>query len=1071
MRSWRMNAVPCMVAVLAMSPSQARSAAVPVSRAAAPAHMGTIAPAYDPALLGALRWRSIGPYRGGRVTAVTGVAGQPRLFYMGATGGGVWRTTDAGTSWQSLSDSSFGTGSVGAIAVSASDPNVIVVGMGEAPIRGNVSHGDGVYRSTDAGRTWRHVGLERTSQISRVRIDPRDPDVIFVAAQGRVFGASAERGVYRSRDGGRTWERVLFVDEQTGASDLAMDPTNPRILYAGFWQVQRKPWSLESGGRSSGLWKSVDGGDTWTKLTGQEGNGLPKGLLGKICVTVSPARPERVWAMIEAEEGGLFRSDDAGRNWTRVNDERKIRQRAWYFSRLTADPEDPDKLYVLNVALHRSRDGGRTFTNVPSEHGDHHDLWIAPEDPQRMILGDDGGAAVSQDGAATWSSLETQPTAQFYRIAADDQFPYRLYGAQQDNSTVSIPSRTTGFGIEREDWFDVGGCESGWIAPHPRDPQVVFAGCYLGYISRVDLRTRQQREVTVYPENALGHGAEGMKYRFQWNFPILFSKHEPNALFAGGNRLFRSTDDGQSWQAVSPDLTRNDPTKQGVSGGPITKDNTSVEYYCTIFSVSESPRQAGVWWAGSDDGRVHVTRDGCATWTDVTPSGLPEWSQINAIDASPHDPGTAYIAAVRYKLDDFAPYVYVTRDYGRTWKRITAGLPGNSFVRVVREDPVRKGLLYAGTETGVWVSFDAGERWQSLQRNLPTVPITDLLVKGDDLCAATQGRSFWILDDVTPLRQITPEVAKRDMHLFAPATAIRTGGFSVPRQDAGSNPPRGATVRWWLAKAPADSVPVTLEILDAEDRVVRAWDRKGEVPADTSDKARTGDKVGAAAGVNTFVWNLRERAAFRLEGTVLWGGDPDAPIAVPGRYSVRLKVGERTLREPLIVQKDPRLATSDADFASQHALLVQIRDRFTRAHDAVASIRTLRRDLDATIDRAKRLGPAAALEDSAKALGKRLTAVEEALHQTKSKSNQDPLNFPIRLDDKLANLAGTVASADARPTAQALEVHADLAARIDAQLAAYRRLLDEDLARFNRMVAEQQVPAVVPAKAKVVPGR
>ncbi len=1060
------------VLVMLLSPHDAALAQRPAAtRAAAPAHTGTIAPAYDPALLSALQWRSIGPFRGGRVTAVAGVPGEPRLFYMGATGGGVWRTMDDGASWQSLADSSFGTGSVGAIAVAASDANVIVVGMGETPIRGNVSHGDGVYGSTDAGRTWRHLGLERTSQISRVRIHPKDPDVIYVASQGRVFGPNEERGIYRSRDGGRTWSRILFVDAKTGASDLAMDPTNPRILYAGFWQVVRKPWTFESGGPGSSLWKSTDGGDTWTKLTGQEGNGLPKGMLGKICVTVSPAKPDRVWAMVEAEEGGLFRSDDAGRSWQRVNEERKLRQRAWYYNRLTADPVDPDRLYVLNVSLHRSKDGGRTFEGVSVGHGDTHDLWIAPEDPQRMVLGDDGGAEVTLDGGRNWSTLGNQPTAQFYRVAADDQFPYRLYGGQQDNSTVSIPSRTTGFGIERQDWFAVGGCESGWVAPHPKDPQIVFAGCYLGYLSRIDLRTQQQREVTVYPDIALGHGVEGMKHRFQWNFPIVFSKHDPSALYAAGNRLFRSTDDGQSWTAVSPDLTRNDPSKLGASGGPITKDNTSVEYYCTIFSLSESPKQAGLWWAGSDDGRVHVTRDGCATWTDVTPSGLPEWSQINSVDASPHEPGTAFITAVRYKLDDFAPYVYVTRDYGKSWNRITSGLPANSFVRVVREDPVRKGLLYAGSETGAWVSFDAGQRWQSLQRNLPTVPITDLLVKGDDVCISTQGRSFWILDDVTPLRQLTPDVAKSQAHLFAPATAVRFASASVTRTDAGTNPAPGAVIRWTLKTAPADSIPVTLEILDSQNRVVRAWDRKGEVFADTTDKTRTGDKVPARVGANSFVWNLRERAAFRLEGTVLWAGTPDAPTAVPGRYTARLQVGERELLQPIAVIKDPRLETSDEDFRSQHALLVTIRDQFTRAHDAVASIRALRRDLDATIERAKRADKTGALEDSAKAIGKRLTAVEEALHQTKSKSNQDPLNFPVRLDDKLATLASTVGSADARPTAQSLDVHADLSAKIEAQLATYRRLLDEDVARFNRMVSEAQVPAVVPAKPKVLPSR
>uniref|UniRef100_A0A832I2W2 Glycosyl hydrolase n=1 Tax=Eiseniibacteriota bacterium TaxID=2212470 RepID=A0A832I2W2_UNCEI len=1010
-----------------------------------------------------MRWRLVGPFRGGRVTAVTGVPGSPRLYYMGATGGGVWRTTDAGASWQAISDSTFGTGSVGAIAVAPSDPNVMYVGMGELPIRGNVSHGDGVYRSTDAGRTWSHLGLAGTSQIARVRVHPNDPDLVYVAALGRVFGPNAERGVFRSKDGGRTWERVLHVDERTGASDLVMDPTNPRILYAGFWQVHRRPWTLESGGPGSSLWKSVDGGDTWTRLTQRAGNGLPQGVLGKICVAVSPARPQRVWAMVEAEDGGLFRSDDAGESWTRVNEDRSLRQRAWYFSRLVADPKDAEKVWVLNVRLHLSRDGGRTFQTVATPHPDHHDHWIDPADPERMISGNDGGACVSEDGGRTWSSLDNQPTAQFYRVAVDRQFPYRIYGAQQDNSTVSIPHRTTGWGIERTDWWDVGGGESGWIAPKWDEPDVVYAGSYGGYLTRFDRRTQQRRDINVYPDNPMGHGAEGMRYRFQWNFPVLVSRHDASVLYAAGNMLFRSLNEGQSWEAISPDLTRNDPTKLGPSGGPITKDNTSVEYYCTIFALAESPLRKGVLWAGTDDGRIHVTEDGGGAWRDVTPRGLPEWSQVNALEASPHDPGTAYAAVVRYKLDDFRPYVYATRDYGRTWTRLVNGLPPDAFVRVVREDPARKGLLYAGTETGVFVSFDGGARWQGLQLNLPVTPVTDLVVAGDDLVAATQGRAFWCLDDLGPLRQLAADPRADAVRLYTPDTAVRLGGAGVPRNDAGRNPPAGALVRWWLRDAPPDSATVRLEFLDAAGAVVRAFDRRGEVPRDTAERrVERGPRVPAAAGGNQFVWDLRGEGATRFEGLVFWGGVLDGPIAVPGRYRVRLTVGSAVREAAFDVVKDPRLATTDEDFRLQHDLHRKIRDKLSETNDAVAAIRDAREQMDVVVARARRAGRDAVVADSARALKARLTAIEETLHQTRTRSPQDPLNYPIRLNNKLSLLGETVESADARPTDQALAVWADLSAKVDAELAKLRRVLTEDVAAFNRLVREREVPAVAP---------
>src|SRR5215210_4789898 len=677
-----------------------------------------------------LQYRSIGPYRGGRSAAVAGVASQPFVFYYGATGGGVWKTTDGGINWESVSDNSvFGTGSVGAIGVSDSDPNTIYVGMGESPIRGNVSHGDGVYKSTDAGKTWKRIGLEDTRQIPRIRVHPKNPDLVYVAALGHVWGPNEQRGVFRSKDGGKTWEKILSRGNKAGAIDLILDPGNPNTIYAGFWEVYRKPWTLESGGPSGGIFKSNDGGDTWNELT--KNSGLPRGIVGKIGIAVSPANPERVWAIVEAEDGGVFRSDNAGRTWTRVNEERRLRQRAWYYTRIYADPKNADTMYVLNTGFYKSNDGGRTFTGIGVPHGDNHDLWIAPDDPNRMINSNDGGANVSFNGGRSWTEQD-QATAQFYRVTTDNDFPYNIYGAQQDNSTIRIASRTTEGGISERDWYDVGGGESGWIAPSPKDSNIVFAGSYGGLLTRRDHRTGQERNVSPWPDNPMGAGAEAMKYRFQWNFPILFSPHDPNTLYTAGNILFKSTNEGQSWTAISPDLTRNDKSKQGSSGGPITKDNTSVEYYDTIFTVSESPVKAGVIWTGSDDGLVQVTRDGGLKWENVTPKGMPEWIQINSLDASPHDAATAYVAATAYKSDDFRPYLYKTSDYGKTWKKITAGIPDNAFTRVVREDPNRRGLLYSGTETGLYVSFNDGESWQSLQLNLPVVPITDLIVhKGE----------------------------------------------------------------------------------------------------------------------------------------------------------------------------------------------------------------------------------------------------------------------------------------------------------------------------------------------------
>jgi photosystem II stability/assembly factor-like uncharacterized protein len=1024
-------------------------------------------PQAEAKLLEGLSWRSIGPYRGGRVAAVTGVAGQPQVYYMGATGGGVWKTTNGGMSWSPLTDGQVKTGSVGALAVAPSDPNVVYAGMGESCIRGNVSHGDGVYRTSDAGKTWVHVGLRDTMQIGRIRVHPQDPDLVYVAALGHTWGANAERGVFRSKDGGKSWTKVLFVDDKTGAVDLAMDESNPRVLYAAFWQAQRTPWSLDSGGPGSALYKTTDGGDTWKKL---DGKGLPKGPWGRIGVSVSPARSERVFAVIEADEGGLFRSDDAGATWQRTNDDRRLRQRAWYYTHVYADPKEPDTVYVLNVQFFRSKDGGKSFQTIRVPHGDNHDLWIAPEDPRRMVEGNDGGATVSFDAGESWSSIDNQPTAQFYHVITDDQFPYHVYGAQQDNSTVAIASRTDGFGIGVRDWHEVAGCESGYIAPKPGDPEVTYAGCYGGYIGRLDRRTGQERAIAVWPDNPMGWGAFGMKYRFQWTFPILASRHQKDVLYAAGNVLFRTANEGSSWEASSPDLTRNDKTKLGPSGGPITKDNTSVEYYGTIFALAESPRDGKLLWAGSDDGLVHVTRDGGKTWTNVTPKGLPEWSRISQIDASAHDAGTAWLAVNRYQLDDYRPYAYVTTDFGATWRGVAAGLPADSFVRVVREDPVRRGLVFAGTETGVHVSFDSGASWQALPRNLPAVPVTDLVIKDADVVVSTQGRSFWILDDIAPLRQAKPELATAAAHLFAPSQAYRFGG-PEGRGGTGKNPPYGARIQYLLKDAPKEGEEVKLEILDAKGALLRAFSSKEEKTDEDRDPEREAffgppapKTIPAKAGLNTFTWDLRHPEASKFKGLVLWSGQTVGPRVVPGRYEARLTAAGQTLSHPFDVHKDPRLATSDADFAKQQELLLKIRDKLTATHDAIGRLRGVRDQAKTASERAKESEAEKAIQDAADLLSKKLTAVEEALYQTKNRASQDPLNYPIRLNNKLAALAGTVGSADAAPTAQSYTVYDELAARIDAELEVLDHVLADDVPAFNRLVREKEIPAVRIAK-------
>lgn len=1014
-----------------------------------------------------LQYRSIGPFRGGRVGAVAGVATQPNVYYFGATGGGVWKTTDGGVNWSPVSDDYFKTGSVGAIDVSPSDPNVVYVGMGEETLRGNVSHGDGVYKSVDAGKTWKFMGLGDTRHIGRIRIHPKNPDVAYVAAIGHLFGPNEERGVFRTTDGGKTWKKVLFRDKDTGANDIVLDPSNPNVIYATFWQMRRQPWAFDSGGAGSSMYKSMDGGETWTEIT--KNKGLPTGVWGKVGITVSPADPNRLWAVVEAKEGGLYRTDDAGENWQRVSNDPRTLQRPWYYHRIYADPQNADTVYMLNVQFFKSIDGGRTFSTIGTPHSDNHDLWIAPNDPSRMINGNDGGANVSTDGGRNWTEQD-QATAQFYRVALDNDFPYNIYGAQQDNSTIKIASRTADFGINETHWYDVGGGESGWIAPHPENSDIIFAGSYGGYLTRYDHKSKQQRDVNVYPDNPMGSGAEGMKYRFQWNFPILFSPHKTNgkyALYAASNILFRSFDEGQSWEAISGDLTRNDKTKQISQGGPISKDNTSVEYYDTIFTVSESPLTQGLIWAGSDDGLVHVTRDNGKTWENVTPKDLPEWIQVNAIEASPNDPATAYFAATAYKLDDFKPYIYKTSDYGKTWKKIISGIANDAFTRVVREDPNHKGFLYAGTETGMYYSTDDGANWQSLRLNLPIVPITDLAIhkREKDLVVATQGRSFYVLDNLPLLYQMA-DANKTDAFLFKPEDAYRTpgfGGFQLPANaTVGANPPNGAVVHYYLKDKPKQDV--TLEFLDAGGKTVRKF--TGRVPKEgaPAQPPTPGEPpVSFEAGLNRFVWNYRLPNATGLPGLIMWGGSLAGPRVAPGNYQVRLTVdGKAVATENFAVKADSRLATTQEDFQKQYDFLLKANQKLTATHEAILEIRDVRKQLE---DLSARLKPEQKdVKDKAAEIIKKMTAVEEELIQTKIKSSQDALNFPIKLNNKLAALSSSVDSADYAPTNQAYVVYDDLAGKIDAQLAILARIKAEDIAAFNKMFTEKSLPAVVTKK-------
>jgi photosystem II stability/assembly factor-like uncharacterized protein len=1001
-----------------------------------------------------MQYRAIGPFRGGRSLTASGVAGDPTTYYFGSTGGGIWKTTDGAITWKPVFDHEKSS-SIGSLALAPSDPNVIYAGTGEGCIRGNAATGDGVYKSVDAGKTWKNVGLTDSRAIGKVIVDPRDPDTVFVAALGHPYGPNAERGIFRTTDGGKTWQKVLFVDENTGGIDVAFDPHNSHILFAAMWQVRRQPWTLSSGGPGSGLYRSGDGGTTWKKL---DGEGFPEGPYGKIGVAVA-ANSDRVYALIEARNGGLYRSDDGGDKWELVNPDHRLTQRAWYYMHVVADPKDPNTVYILNVDFHRSTDGGHTFNKIKVPHGDNHGLWIDPLNTKRMIQTDDGGATITLDGGEHWTKQDNQPTAQFYHVVADNRFPYYLYGSQQDNSSVAIAtSGSEGGVIERQDWYPVGGGEAGYIAPYLPDPNIVFAGDYQGLLTMFDRRTGQVKAIGAYPIMSDGKGAAGLEHRFQWTAPLLISPHDPNVLYHGGEVLFRTSDAGMHWEAISGDLTRNDKSKQQPSGGPITIDDTGTEYYDTIFAVAESPLQKGLIWAGADDGLVHITRDGGKTWTDVTPKDMPEWSKISQIDASPHDPGAAWLAVDRHANDDLRPYLYATSDYGKSWKLLVQGIPEGSFVRAVREDPKRKGLLFAGTETGVFVSYNAGAKWESLQLNLPTVPVHDLAIHENDLVLATHGRSFWILDDISPLRQASDPSHNAPLWLYDPAPAYRVHAAKAPKEapTSGQNPPAGAVVYFAVKEKPKTAM---LEILDSAGHSVRRFSSSEPQPLDEPpdpDDEKPKMQLEIKPGMNRFVWDLRYEDAPRVKDYYLFEYEAGArgPMALPGKYQVKLTVDDKTLTAPLELKLDPRVKASPADLEKQFTTLMQIQAELARVYAASNQIIDLRAQLQ---DLGKRVKLA-----EAQALDEKLGALQDRLLNLKIHANEDSLNYGMGVDGTLAYLAAVVDSdSDSAPNEAALQQFDKMKAEVDGYMKRWSDIQQHDLPALRRTVEQQGVKALM----------
>ncbi|HUI54210.1 MAG TPA: hypothetical protein VLY04_04525 [Bryobacteraceae bacterium] len=1039
---------------------------------------------YEASVFGSMQWRSIGPLRGGRSIASAGSPTRPNEYYFGATGGGLWKTTDGGVTWRPVTDGQIHSSSVGAVAVSASNPDIVYIGMGETELRGNIMQGDGVYKSTDAGRTWKNVGLADTQAISRVRVHPADPNVVYVAALGHPYGPNRERGVFRSRDGGASWQQVLFRNDHSGAVDLCMDPHNPDVLFAAIWDANRTPWGLTSGGPGSGLFKTTDGGDHWTEIT--RNPGMPSGIIGKIGVAVSGADSNRVYALVENENGGVFVSDDAGATWKKINEDRNLRQRAFYYTRIYADPKAKDTLYGLNTGFYRSTDGGKTFRTIPTPHGDNHDLWIDPTNPLRMVESNDGGANVSINGGQTWTGQQ-YATAQLYHVAVTKDIPYHVCGAQQDSSTICVPGAAAGGrgggggGRGAANTYGVGGGESGYIAPDPRNANIFFAGSQGALLTRFDRRTNYSRDVQVYPLFFSGESAGSLPERWQWTYPIVFSPVNPDILYTSSQHLWKTTDDGHSWTRISGDLTRGDPKTLGDSGGPITHDQNGPEIYGTIFTIAPSRKDINTIWTGSDDGLVYITRDGNAGtphWTKITPPDMPDFGRVSLIDASPHNPAAAYVAVKNYQNDDRKPYIFKTADYGKTWAKIVNGIPDSDFVHAVREDPVKPGLLFAGTEHGIYVSFDDGAEWQSIALNLPDTQVSDLVIEGDDVVIATHGRSFYVLDNISPLRQLKPALVSEDAHLFQPPKAERN--VSQARID-------------YFLNKPADKV--TIDILDAKGQVVRSFTgtpndqaggrggrggRGGEAAAGAEPEAAANPEEAAFAGgggrgrggvvnapdkggLNRFTWDLRYAPSKTFEGMVLWSGNTQGPIAVPGTYQVRLTASGKTLTEKFEVEKDPRLDNvTIADLTEQFTLAMKIRDELTQADEIVILIRELKKQMDDRLKSNSDTDLKAALDS----FRSKLSTVEEEVYQVRNRSGQDPLNFPIKLNNKIAALGSSVQHGDGKPTAASYEVFNLLTKRLAEQQGRLDALLKTDLASVNHLLTARSLKELTPTKTE-----
>lgn len=1004
----------------------------------------------DSLSLSKVKYRLVGPYRGGRSGTVAASYKNRNTFYFGSTGGGVWKTNDGGSNWANITDKYFGS-SIGSVAVAPSDESVIYVGEGEHTMRGNVSEGlGGMWRSEDGGKSWKNIGLKDTRHIVRIIIHPRNPDMVWVAVMGHLFGPNAERGVYKTTDGGKTWKKVLFVNNQTGASDLVMEPGNPSVFYAGTWRLIRTPYSLESGGEGSGLWKSTDGGETWKNITANKG--LPKGVWGIVGVAVAPSNTDKVYAILENANGGLYASADGGETWTLNSSDNNIRQRAWYYTKVFVDPKNENNVYCPNVNFMVSRDGGKTFQSLRTPHGDHHDLWIDPEDGRRMIVADDGGAQVSFDGGMNWSTYENQPTAQFYRVTTDNSFPYRILGAQQDNSTVRIKSATYGAAISTDDWEPTAGSESGYVVADPLNPDIVYGGNYGGYLSRLDHRTGENRAINVWPDNPMGAGADVQKFRFQWNFPIFFSPHNPKRLYTAGNALFVTENEGASWEQISPDLTTNDKSKQASSGGPITKDNTSVEYYCTIFTAAESGLEKDLLWTGSDDGLLHVSRNAGKDWENVTPKDAPKWIMWNCIETDPFRKGTAYVVGTRYKLDDYTPYIYKTSDYGKTWTLITTGINKMHFTRAMRADKKRQGLLYAGTEFGMYISYNDGASWGPFQLNLPIVPITDMTIKNNDLIVATQGRAFWVIDDLTMVQQWKPENRSKSLYVYDVNPAYRmavspfASFFGTPK-NAGANPLKGAVINFHAANV-SDSTKGSVVIMDKNKKTIREFS--------TSSKD---NKLELNKGMNQFIWDMKYPEAEKAEGMILWNGVPPALTAAPGDYSAKIKVGTDSAEVPFRIIPDPNYKMSQDDYEAQFLFLQQVQGKYNDVQKGVKDIRTVRSQItDFSAMQGKDVPKdVKQLSDS---ILKQLTAIEEKLHQTKAKSGQDVLNFPIRLNDKLSGLFDAANSGNMAPSKQSKEVFVDLSKQADTELGKFKDLMNNEVKQLNQLIRDKSLPVI-----------